>query len=143
MTYFVLEFQCDLRLCFFFRILFDNSEQCLNCYHRLGLCISPISRLEDLFAFAFHAWCLDSKQSNSVQEGEFTSFCQRGWYETDSLEIFGKSSEFKFSTIIGLWVFPVGYYVQKDPWRKKKLESWVLVPWWWLKNIPDIPDYYW
>ncbi|KAL9980228.1 hypothetical protein ACROYT_G008784 [Oculina patagonica] len=63
-----------------FRILFDNSEQCLTCYHRLTQCISPVARLEDLFAFAFHAWCLDSKQSNSVEEGEFTSFCQRVLY---------------------------------------------------------------
>ena len=61
-----------------FRIVFDNNEQCLSCSHHLTQCISPLSRIEDLFAFAFYAWCTDNKQSNSAEEGEFTSFCQRG-----------------------------------------------------------------
>lgn len=61
-----------------FRIVFDNNEQCLNCSHHLTQCICPLSRIEDLFAFAFYAWCTDGKQSNSAEEEEFTSFCQRG-----------------------------------------------------------------
>ena len=61
--------------CIFYRILFDNSEQCTNWYNRLSKFICPVSRLEDLFAFAFYAWCLDY---NSAEKDEFTSFCEQG-----------------------------------------------------------------
>lgn len=57
-----------------YRILFDNSEQCTNWYNHLSKFICPVSRLEDLFAFAFYAWCLDY---NSAEKDEFTSFCEQ------------------------------------------------------------------
>lgn len=56
-----------------YRILFDNSDQCINWYNHLSKYICPVSRLEDLFAFAFYAWCMD--YSGSTEKDEFTSFC--------------------------------------------------------------------
>ena len=62
----------------FFRILFDNSEQCLSSFHHLNQCISPVSRIEDHFAFAFNAWCMDERQSSVKDVVEFASSCQKG-----------------------------------------------------------------
>lgn len=63
-----------------FKILFDTNEQSLNWFEKLNQCISPVSRLEDLFAFPFYAWCMDDKQcfQNSGEDAESLDFCQRG-----------------------------------------------------------------
>ncbi|XP_044171154.1 myotubularin-related protein 4-like [Acropora millepora] len=63
-----------------FRILFDTSEQCDNFFQKLSQRISPISCLEDLFAFPFYAWCMDGKESNpnSGEDAECVFFRPRG-----------------------------------------------------------------
>ena len=60
------------------RIVFDSNEQCIKWYQRLTEVTGPISRLEDLFSFTFHAWCLDAK---STTDEACTVLCQRGGAE--------------------------------------------------------------
>ncbi|XP_022096310.1 myotubularin-related protein 3-like isoform X2 [Acanthaster planci] len=42
-----------------YRCKFATNEQCQDWLTRLMSAIAPPSKLEDLFAFAFHAWCFD------------------------------------------------------------------------------------
>lgn len=60
-----------------FRILFDNSEQCMSSFHHLNQYTCLVSHIEDHFAFAFYAWCMDEKQSNVKEVIEFASSCQK------------------------------------------------------------------
>ncbi|XP_063049675.1 myotubularin-related protein 3 [Engraulis encrasicolus] len=41
------------------RCQFSSLEQCQEWSKRLVVCVRPPARLEELFAFAYHAWCID------------------------------------------------------------------------------------
>ncbi|XP_066500866.1 myotubularin-related protein 3 isoform X2 [Hoplias malabaricus] len=52
------------------RCQFSTFEQCQEWLKRLSLSARPPTQLEELFAFAFHAWCMDSYSSEKEQHGE-------------------------------------------------------------------------
>lgn len=45
--------------CHFCRIVFDNNESCLVWFRLLVTAANPPMDMNELFAFAFHAWCND------------------------------------------------------------------------------------
>ncbi|KAB5567568.1 hypothetical protein PHYPO_G00234220 [Pangasianodon hypophthalmus] len=56
--------------CKFIRCQFSTFEQCQEWLKRLSLVTRPPSQLEELFSFAFHAWCMDSYSSEKEQHNE-------------------------------------------------------------------------
>ncbi|XP_058491496.1 myotubularin-related protein 3 isoform X2 [Solea solea] len=52
------------------RCQFSTFEQCQEWLKRLNVVVRPPSRLEDLFSFAFHAWCMDVYAGEKEQHGE-------------------------------------------------------------------------
>lgn len=52
------------------RCQFSTFEQCQEWSKRLSVVMRPPSRLEDLFSFAFHAWCMDVYAGEKEQHGE-------------------------------------------------------------------------
>lgn len=49
---------------------FSTFEQCQEWLKRLNAVVHPPSRLEDLFSFAFHAWCMEVYAGEKEQHGE-------------------------------------------------------------------------
>jgi hypothetical protein len=74
--------QCNFMTLFhcFYRIIFDNNEQCVKWLHRLSSVIVSPSSIEDLFSFAFYAWTLDSKTNDGCYAGidECNGLCLTG-----------------------------------------------------------------
>uniref|UniRef100_A0A3B5LUW6 Myotubularin related protein 3 n=1 Tax=Xiphophorus couchianus TaxID=32473 RepID=A0A3B5LUW6_9TELE len=65
-------------------VILDNScfstfEQCQEWLKRLNSVVRPPSRLEDLFSFAFHAWCMEVYAGEKEQHGEL---CRPGEHVT-------------------------------------------------------------
>ncbi|XP_058244609.1 myotubularin-related protein 3 isoform X4 [Hemibagrus wyckioides] len=56
--------------CKVIRCKFSTFEQCQKWLKRLSLVTRPPSQLEELFSFAFHAWCMDSYSSEKEQHNE-------------------------------------------------------------------------
>ncbi|XP_007247243.3 myotubularin-related protein 3 isoform X2 [Astyanax mexicanus] len=56
--------------CKVIRCQFSTFEQCQEWLKRLSVVARPPSQLEELFSFAFHAWCMDSCSSEKEQHGE-------------------------------------------------------------------------
>lgn len=54
----------------FCRCQFSTFEQCQEWLKRLNTVVRPPSRLEDLFSFAFHAWCMEVYAGEKEQHGE-------------------------------------------------------------------------
>lgn len=52
------------------RCQFSTFEQCQEWLKRLGTVVRPPSRLEDLFSFAFHAWCMNVYAGEKEQHSE-------------------------------------------------------------------------
>ena len=52
------------------RCQFSTFEQCQEWLKRLSAIVRPPSRLEDLFSFAFHAWCMEVYAGEKEQHGE-------------------------------------------------------------------------
>lgn len=52
------------------RCQFSTFEQCQEWLKRLNAVVHPPSRLEDLFSFAFHAWCMEVYAGEKEQHGE-------------------------------------------------------------------------
>ncbi|XP_017558297.1 myotubularin-related protein 3 isoform X2 [Pygocentrus nattereri] len=52
------------------RCQFSTFEQCQEWLKRLSVAARPPSKLEELFSFPFHAWCMDSYSSEKEQHGE-------------------------------------------------------------------------
>ncbi|XP_013412124.1 myotubularin-related protein 4 [Lingula anatina] len=50
-----------------FRCAFATNETCLEWYRRISLAISLPEKLDDFFAFAFHAWCVDPSHQDDQQ----------------------------------------------------------------------------
>nr|XP_020454867.1 myotubularin-related protein 3 isoform X2 [Monopterus albus] len=61
------------------RCQFSTFEQCQEWLKRLNVAVRPPSRLEDLFSFAFHAWCMDVYAGEKEQHGEL---CRPGEHVT-------------------------------------------------------------
>ncbi|XP_020561888.1 myotubularin-related protein 3 isoform X4 [Oryzias latipes] len=58
---------------------FSTFEQCQEWLKRLNAVVHPPSRLEDLFSFAFHAWCMEVYAGEKEQHGEL---CRPGEHVT-------------------------------------------------------------
>lgn len=56
--------------CCYLRCQFSTFEQCQEWLKRLNVVVRPPSRLEDLFSFAFHAWCMEVYAGEKEQHGE-------------------------------------------------------------------------
>ncbi|XP_030593046.1 phosphatidylinositol-3,5-bisphosphate 3-phosphatase MTMR3 isoform X2 [Archocentrus centrarchus] len=65
--------------CKVIRCQFSTFEQCQEWLKRLNVIVRPPSRLEDLFAFAFHAWCMEVYAGEKEQHGEL---CRPGEHVT-------------------------------------------------------------
>ncbi|XP_061115542.1 myotubularin-related protein 3 isoform X2 [Conger conger] len=65
--------------CKVIRCQFSTFEQCQEWLKRLAGVIRPPSRLEELFSFAFHAWCVDVYAGEKEQHGEL---CRPGDHVT-------------------------------------------------------------
>uniref|UniRef100_A0A8C2XKY5 phosphatidylinositol-3,5-bisphosphate 3-phosphatase n=1 Tax=Cyclopterus lumpus TaxID=8103 RepID=A0A8C2XKY5_CYCLU len=61
------------------RCQFSTFEQCQEWLKRLNTVVRPPSRLENLFSFAFHAWCMDVYAGEKEQHGEL---CRPGEHVT-------------------------------------------------------------
>lgn len=65
--------------CKIIRCQFTTFEQCQEWLKRLNAVLRPPSRLEDLFSFAFHAWCMEVYAGEKEQHGEL---CRPGEHVT-------------------------------------------------------------
>ncbi|KAI1900710.1 hypothetical protein AGOR_G00052700 [Albula goreensis] len=65
--------------CKVIRCQFSTFEQCQEWLKRLTGAVRPPSRLEELFSFAFHAWCVDVYAGEKEQHGEL---CRPGDHVT-------------------------------------------------------------
>nr|XP_046242187.1 myotubularin-related protein 3 isoform X3 [Scatophagus argus] len=65
--------------CKVIRCQFSTFEQCQEWLKRLSTVVRPPSRLEDLFSFAFHAWCMNVYAGEKEQHGEL---CRPGEHVT-------------------------------------------------------------
>ncbi|XP_048412319.1 myotubularin-related protein 3 isoform X6 [Stegostoma tigrinum] len=61
--------------CKIIRCQFSTFEQCQEWVKRMNNVIRPPARIEDLFAFAYHAWCMDVYASEKEQHG---NLCRPG-----------------------------------------------------------------
>ncbi|XP_056115356.1 myotubularin-related protein 3 isoform X11 [Rhinichthys klamathensis goyatoka] len=52
------------------RCQFSTFEQCQEWLKRLSAVVRPPSRIEELFSFAFHAWCVDLYTGEKEQHGD-------------------------------------------------------------------------
>ncbi|XP_072290214.1 myotubularin-related protein 3 isoform X3 [Eucyclogobius newberryi] len=65
--------------CKIVRCQFTTFEQCQEWMKRLTAVVRPPARLEDLFSFAFHAWCMEVYAGEKEQHGEL---CRPGEHVT-------------------------------------------------------------
>ncbi|XP_061459425.1 myotubularin-related protein 3 isoform X7 [Rhineura floridana] len=56
--------------CKVIRCQFSTFEQCQEWLKRLNNAIRPPSKIEDLFSFAYHAWCMEVYASEKEQHGD-------------------------------------------------------------------------
>jgi len=62
-----------------FRCAFSTNESCLEWYKRLSISLNPPSKLQEVFAFSFHAWCVDEcANSCSPELDPSYQLCQPG-----------------------------------------------------------------
>ncbi|XP_063171426.1 myotubularin-related protein 3 isoform X3 [Candoia aspera] len=65
--------------CKVIRCQFSTFEQCQEWLKRLNNAIHPPSKIEDLFSFAYHAWCMEVYASEKEQHGDL---CRPGEHVT-------------------------------------------------------------
>ncbi|XP_071427864.1 phosphatidylinositol-3,5-bisphosphate 3-phosphatase MTMR3 isoform X2 [Pithys albifrons albifrons] len=65
--------------CKVIRCQFSTFEQCQDWLKRLNNAIRPPARIEDLFSFAYHAWCMEVYASEKEQHGDL---CRPGEHVT-------------------------------------------------------------
>ncbi|XP_028312882.1 phosphatidylinositol-3,5-bisphosphate 3-phosphatase MTMR3 isoform X3 [Gouania willdenowi] len=65
--------------CKVIRCQFSTFEQCQEWLKRLTAVVRPPSRMQDLFSFAFHAWCMEEYAGEKEQHGEL---CRPGEHVT-------------------------------------------------------------
>nr|XP_040147906.1 myotubularin-related protein 3 [Ictidomys tridecemlineatus] len=56
--------------CKVIRCQFSTFEQCQDWLKRLNNAIRPPAKIEDLFSFAYHAWCMEVYASEKEQHGD-------------------------------------------------------------------------
>lgn len=66
-------------VCLWARCQFSTFEQCQDWLKRLNNAIRPPSKIEDLFSFAYHAWCMEVYASEKEQHGDL---CRPGTWES-------------------------------------------------------------
>ncbi|XP_053480848.1 myotubularin-related protein 3 isoform X2 [Ictalurus furcatus] len=66
----MLQLHITCKDCKVIRCQFSTFEQCQEWLKRLSLVTRPPSHLEELFSFAFHAWCMDSYCGEKEQHNE-------------------------------------------------------------------------
>lgn len=65
--------------CKVIRCQFSTFEQCQEWLKRLNNAIRPPAKIEDLFSFAYHAWCMEVYASEKEQHGDL---CRPGEHVT-------------------------------------------------------------
>uniref|UniRef100_A0A667ZRL9 phosphatidylinositol-3,5-bisphosphate 3-phosphatase n=1 Tax=Myripristis murdjan TaxID=586833 RepID=A0A667ZRL9_9TELE len=75
----MFQLQVTCKDCKVVRCQFSTFEQCQEWLKRLTGVVRPPSRLEDLFSFAFHAWCMEVYAGEKEQHGEL---CRPGEHVT-------------------------------------------------------------
>ncbi|XP_073917383.1 phosphatidylinositol-3,5-bisphosphate 3-phosphatase MTMR3 isoform X4 [Castor canadensis] len=65
--------------CKVIRCQFSTFEQCQEWLKRLNSAIRPPAKIEDLFSFAYHAWCMEVYASEKEQHGDL---CRPGEHVT-------------------------------------------------------------
>ncbi|XP_006007536.1 myotubularin-related protein 3 isoform X3 [Latimeria chalumnae] len=65
--------------CKVIRCQFSTFEQCQEWLKRLNNAVRPPTKIEDLFSFAYHAWCVDVYASEKEQHGDL---CRPGEHVT-------------------------------------------------------------
>ncbi|KAM5237661.1 phosphatidylinositol-3,5-bisphosphate 3-phosphatase MTMR3 [Ctenodactylus gundi] len=65
--------------CKVIRCQFSTFEQCQDWLKRLNNAIRPPAKIEDLFSFAYHAWCMEVYASEKEQHGDL---CRPGEHVT-------------------------------------------------------------
>ncbi|XP_032327240.1 myotubularin-related protein 3 isoform X11 [Camelus ferus] len=65
--------------CKIIRCQFSTFEQCQEWLKRLNNAIRPPAKIEDLFSFAYHAWCMEVYASEKEQHGDL---CRPGEHVT-------------------------------------------------------------
>ena len=61
------------------RCVFETNDACLEWYRRLNAMLDPCEKLQDVFAFAFHAWCVDTcALSTAAELAPCATLCQSG-----------------------------------------------------------------
>ena len=73
------------------RCVFSTNETCMDWYKRLSNALNPPRQLKEVFAFAFHAWCLDDSTSaalidNCYHRGNQGQYRRTPWRHGNTLE---------------------------------------------------------
>ncbi|XP_015280838.1 PREDICTED: myotubularin-related protein 3 isoform X10 [Gekko japonicus] len=75
----IFQLQLTCKDCKVIRCQFSTFEQCQEWLKRLNNAIRPPSKIEDLFSFAYHAWCMEVYASEKEQHGDL---CRPGDHVT-------------------------------------------------------------
>lgn len=86
---------------------------------RLSAAVRPPSLLEDLFSFAFHAWCVGVYAGEKEQQGEL---CRPGTLAVTpvSSDLYSSGDRHKSSRLLCVPVCPLGEHVTS--WFKNEVE---------------------
>ncbi|KAM4816166.1 LOW QUALITY PROTEIN: phosphatidylinositol-3,5-bisphosphate 3-phosphatase MTMR3-like [Urocitellus parryii] len=88
--------------CKVIRCQFSTFEQCQDWLKRLNNAIRPPAKIEDLFSFAYHAWCVEVYSSEKEQHGDL---CRSGDHVTSRFKNevermgFDMNNDWRFSNI--------------------------------------------
>ena len=52
----------------FYSCTFETNDSCLDWYKHLSDLLNPLKLLKDAFAFAFHAYCKDTRMLSTAQD---------------------------------------------------------------------------
>lgn len=103
-------------MCVCDRCQFSTFEQCQEWLKRLNAAARPPSRLEDLFSFAFHAWCMNVYAGEKEQHSEL---CRPGVYGSHTHSHL-QGTGLLHTPGLRLIVSPVGEHVTS--WFKNEVE---------------------
>lgn len=79
------------------RCQFSTFEQCQEWLKRLNGGIRPPSHLEELFSFAFHAWCMEVYAGEKEQHGQL---CRPGTSSTKHKELNRLKNELRINLVL-------------------------------------------
>lgn len=99
------------------RCQFSTFEQCQEWLKRLSMVVRPPSRLEDLFSFAFHAWCMNVYAGEKEQHSEL---CRPGASSPPSQASAHSRLSAHFQGLICCYYHSAGEHVTS--WFKNEVE---------------------